>query len=173
MTELARAQQAVVTALVRHSTYSHRASTAAVNRVWNEVEQIGQDVLDDLPELLAALGPAERQAFIHEDLEAAGLQPLLARIDQAVADIQAVVSREWSKSADGPGGHQPEFLRDARGGGPGHLRGRPHPGSALRGLPASGRRRSCGRGRLPGRGRGLPGPPIRMKFRCKEIGTED
>lgn len=110
MTELARAQQAVVTALVRHSTYSHRASTAAVNRVWNEVEQIGQDVLDDLPELLAALGPAERQAFIHEDLEAAGLQPLLARIDQAVADIQVVVSREWSKSAVELAAYEAEYM---------------------------------------------------------------
>lgn len=96
--DLRAAQRAITNALAQHASFSHRASSAVVNRLHDEIDKLSRQLVATLADRLDGLTEAEMQAFLSGRYSTSRLKALRAEIDGWGAALSQVISEEWAKS---------------------------------------------------------------------------
>ncbi len=76
------AQERIIEAMARHTSYLHRASTAQVNDMRKVVDKLGSELAALVSERLDGLAPAELQAFAAGRYHTDRLKGLRKSLDQ-------------------------------------------------------------------------------------------
>lgn len=97
--DLQAAQRAIVAALSQHAALSHRASSAVINRINEEINRLARDLAAQLAERLDSLTQAEMQAFLSGKYTTPKLKALKAEIDGWGVALDQAIKSEWNKSA--------------------------------------------------------------------------
>lgn len=110
MASLSDAQRAIVAALAQHTSYTHRASTEVVNRLWLELDRIGLALAKELLPLLEALSPGEREAFLAGRYPTDALKAIRDEIEQAGKAINTAIRTEWATSSLALAGYEIAYI---------------------------------------------------------------
>ncbi|WP_438455317.1 minor capsid protein [Vreelandella venusta] len=105
------AQEQVVTALARHTSYLHRASTAQVNAITKAVDELSGSMAREVAERLDNLTPAELTAFSRGRYTTDRLKGLRNVIDAWAASVGKTLNDMASSGFEELAGHEAEFAR--------------------------------------------------------------
>lgn len=105
------AQQRVVEALARHSSYLHRASTAQVNQMHEMINEMGASLSRDLLERLDNLTPAELQAFASGKYTTNRLKGLRKLINGWAAELGSRIDAVAAEGFRELAGHEVDYAR--------------------------------------------------------------
>ncbi|MGP9796189.1 minor capsid protein [Halomonas sp. 86] len=105
------AQEQVVTALARHTSYLHRASTAQVNAITKAIESLSLNMTRELGERLDNLTPAELSAFSRGRYTTDRLKGLRNVIDGWAVKMGETLNGMALGGFEELAGHEAEFAR--------------------------------------------------------------
>lgn len=105
------AQEQVVTALARHTSYLHRASTAQVNAITKAIESISTDMTREVADRLDNLTPAELSAFSRWRYTTDRLKGLRNVIDGWAVKMGGTLNEMALGGFKELAGHEAEFAR--------------------------------------------------------------
>ncbi|KTG25391.1 hypothetical protein AWR38_01065 [Idiomarina sp. WRN-38] len=105
------AQEQVVTALARHTSYLHRASTAQVNAITKAIESLSTDMTREVADRLDNLTPAELSAFSRGRYTTDRLKGLRNVIDGWAVKMGSTLNEMALGGFKELAGHEAEFAR--------------------------------------------------------------
>lgn len=105
------AQQRMVEAMARHSSYLHRAATAQVNEMREAVDKLGAELARSLSDRLDNLSPAELQAFAQGRYHTDRLKGLRKTIDQWAASLGTQIDTLAKSGFEELAGHEADYAR--------------------------------------------------------------
>lgn len=105
------AQEQVVTALARHTSYLHRASTAQVNAITKAIESLSTDMTREVADRLDNLTPAELSAFSRGRYTTDRLKGLRNVIDGWAVKMGETLNGMALGGFEELAGHETEFAR--------------------------------------------------------------
>lgn len=113
--DLRAAQAAINKALTQHTAYSHRASTAVVNRINADIDRLARNLTRDLAERLDDLTQAELDAFVMGKYSTRRLKALKAEIEGYGKALAASIDAEWKVSAVALAGYEATYVAELMG----------------------------------------------------------
>lgn len=106
------AQQAVVETMVTHSVWLHRASTAQVNRMLAEFDELAGQLASALSDRLDNLTPAELAAFSRGRYTTDRLKGLRNVIDRWAESLATAISTENASALEELAGYEANYARN-------------------------------------------------------------
>lgn len=105
------AQERLVSAMVRHTSYLNRVATAGANRANRIIDKLAGQLVSELAERLDGLTPAEFKAFSQGRYTTSRLKGLRNTINRWAEDLTKELDTEVLGSLDDLAGNEAEFAR--------------------------------------------------------------
>lgn len=109
------AQNAIAAAISQHVSYQYRASTAVVNSLSDEIDELAEKLAKDLLHRLDNISQTEMQNFLVGRYNTTRLQGLRDKIDEYATGLAAALSSNWTDTAIVLAGYEATYIAELLG----------------------------------------------------------
>lgn len=109
------AQNAIAAAISQHVSYQYRASTAVVNSLSDEIDELAEKLAKDLLHRLDNISQTEMQNFLVGRYNTTRLQGLRDQIDDYATGLATALSSNWTDTAIVLAGYEATYIAELLG----------------------------------------------------------